>query len=85
MTPKIKGKIVLVGAHTKVAVNVKPPALRRDDEQLRQQLDPERGARRRPRRPRRGAGRGGRGDQPARAAGSDAPDAAGRQHRGQRA
>ncbi len=40
MTPKIKGKIVLVGAHTKVAVNVEPPALRRNDDDLRRQMDP---------------------------------------------
>src|ERR671912_2488148 len=40
MTPKIKGKIVLVGRHTKVDVNLEPPALRRDDEQLRRQFDP---------------------------------------------
>lgn len=40
MTPRVEGKIAFVGAHTKVAVNINPPALRRDDEQLRQQLDP---------------------------------------------
>ena len=53
ITPKIKGKIVLVGAHTRVAVNVNPPALRRDDEQLRRQLDPNASPAE--------AGRGGRG------------------------
>ncbi|MBA3638928.1 MAG: M20/M25/M40 family metallo-hydrolase [Acidobacteriota bacterium] len=52
MTPKVKGKIVFVGPHTKVAVNINPPALRRDDEQLRQQLDPNAAP---------GDGRGGRG------------------------
>src|SRR5690606_19536453 len=40
MTPKVTGKIALVGAHTRVPVNVTPPPLRRDDEQLRRQLDP---------------------------------------------
>jgi len=52
MTPKVKGKIAFVGAHTKVAVNINPPALRRDDDQLRQQLDPNAAP---------GDGRGGRG------------------------
>ena len=52
MTPKIKGKIAFVGPHTKVPVNINPPALRRDDEQLRQQLDPNAAP---------GDGRGGRG------------------------
>ncbi len=52
ITPKIKGKIVFVGAHTHVAVNENPPPLRRDDEQLRRQLDPNAAA---------DAGRGGRG------------------------
>ena len=52
MTPRVKGKIAFVGAHTKVAVNINPPALRRDDEQLRQQLDPNAAP---------GDGRGGRG------------------------
>ena len=52
MTPKVKGKIAFVGAHTKVPVNINPPALRRDDEQLRQQLDPNAAP---------GDGRGGRG------------------------
>ena len=41
MTPKIKGKIVLVGAHTTVPVDRSTsPPLRRDDEELRRQLDP---------------------------------------------
>jgi carboxypeptidase Q len=52
MTPKVKGKIAFVGPHTKVPVNINPPALRRDDEQLRQQLDPNAAP---------GDGRGGRG------------------------
>ena len=52
MTPKVKGKIAFVGPHTPVAVNLNPPALRRDDEQLRQQLDPNAAP---------GDGRGGRG------------------------
>jgi carboxypeptidase Q len=39
VTPTIKGKIVLVGAHTHVDIN-EPPSLRRDDEVLRRQLDP---------------------------------------------
>jgi carboxypeptidase Q len=40
VTPKIKGKIVLVGAHTTVAVNLTPPPLRQNDEDLRKRLDP---------------------------------------------
>ena len=65
MTPKVKGKIAFVGAHTKVPVNINPPALRRDDEQLRQQLDPNAAP---------GDGRGGRG----RGAGAGAGAGAGR-------
>ncbi|MBA2304104.1 MAG: M20/M25/M40 family metallo-hydrolase [Acidobacteria bacterium] len=53
VTPKIKGNIVLVGAHTAVRVNVTPPALRRDDDDLRRQMDPDA--------PPPEAGRGGRG------------------------
>ena len=53
MTPKIKGKIVLVGRHTAVPVNLQPPALRRDDEQLRRQFDPNAAPQ---------EGRGGRGN-----------------------
>ena len=64
-TPKIKGKIVLVGAPTIVAVNLTPPALRRNDDDLKRQMDPNappsegRGGRG-------GAGRGagGRGGEP---------------------
>ena len=42
VTPKITGKIVLVGRHTTVPVTLEPPALRRPDEQARQQYDPDR-------------------------------------------
>ncbi len=49
--PKIKGKIVLVGRHTHVAVNLEPPPLRRPDDQVRRQYDPASPA----------GGRGGRG------------------------
>jgi carboxypeptidase Q len=52
---KIKGKIVLVGRHTVVPVNLTPPALRQDDEALRRRLDPN--AEPQP------DGRGGRGNQ----------------------
>ena len=52
MTPKVKGKIAFVGTHARVAVNINPPPLRRDDEQLKQQLDPNAAP---------GDGRGGRG------------------------
>jgi hypothetical protein len=37
---RIKGRIVLVGRHASVAVAFNPPALRRDDEQVRTQYDP---------------------------------------------
>jgi carboxypeptidase Q len=55
---KVKGKIVLVGKHTPVPVNITPPAKRRTDEEVRAQYDPDNppGGR---------GGRGGRGDQPA--------------------
>ncbi|MGH9315006.1 MAG: hypothetical protein ACRD1S_17615, partial [Vicinamibacterales bacterium] len=36
----VKGRIVLVGRHTAVAVTFAPPALRRDDDQVRTQYDP---------------------------------------------
>jgi carboxypeptidase Q len=52
MTPKITGKIVLVGAHTAVPVSFNPPSLRQDDEALRRRLDPNAPA---------PEGRGGRG------------------------
>ena len=65
MTPKIKSKIVLVGPHTRVPVTIEKSPLRRDDEQLRRQLDPNTP----PQEGRGGrggnAGRGGRGNQPA--------------------
>lgn len=57
VTPKIQGKIVLVGAPTRVAVNENPPPMRRDDEALRRQLDPNAP----PGQGRGGRGRGGRG------------------------
>ena len=57
MTPTVTGKIVLVGAHTRVQVNENPPPLRRDDEALRRQLDPNAP----PGEGRGGRGRGGRG------------------------
>jgi carboxypeptidase Q len=37
---RVAGKVVLVGAHTAVRVSFNPPPLRRDEEQLRQQVDP---------------------------------------------
>ena len=61
MTPKIKGKIVLVGRHTVVPVTITKSPLRRDDEQLRKQLDPNAP----PQEGRGGRGGGGRGNQPA--------------------
>ena len=54
---KVRGKIVLVGKHTLVPVNITPPAKRRTDEEVRAQYDPDN--------PNAGRGRGGRGDQPA--------------------
>ncbi|HVL67049.1 MAG TPA: M20/M25/M40 family metallo-hydrolase [Vicinamibacterales bacterium] len=54
VTPRIRGKIVLVGAHRTVPVNLNPAPLRRDDEALRRQLDPNAP-------PDEGRGRGGRG------------------------
>jgi len=57
---KVKGRIVLVGRHTLVPVNMAPPAKRRADEEVRAQYDPNN--------PNAGqfgrGGRGGRGDQP---------------------
>ena len=57
----VKGRIVLVGKHTLVPVNMDPPAKRRPDDQVREQYDPNN--------PNAGQGRGGRGggrgDQPA--------------------
>ena len=40
MTPKIKGKIVLVGAPTAPSVILNKPALRRNDDELKRQYDP---------------------------------------------
>src|SRR3954462_10875844 len=55
---KVKDRIVLVGKHTLVPVNITPPAKRRTDEEVRAKYDPDNpnGGR---------GGRGGRGDQPA--------------------
>ena len=53
VTPKIKGKIVLVGAPTVVQVNLNPPSLRRNDDDVKRQVDPNAPA---------GDGRGGRGN-----------------------
>jgi carboxypeptidase Q len=54
----VKGRIVLVGRHTAVPVNMTPPAKRRSDDQVRELFDPNN--------PNAGQfGRGGRGDQPA--------------------
>ncbi len=39
--PKLKDRIVLVGAHARVAVNFAPAALRRDEDQVRRQYDPD--------------------------------------------
>ena len=52
----VKNRIVLVGKHTIVPVNINPPAKRRTDEEVRAQYDPNN--------PNGGRGRGGRGDQP---------------------
>jgi len=56
---KVKGRIVLVGKHTIVPVEINPPAKRRPDDQVRAQYDPGN--------PNAGqfgrGGRGGRGDQ----------------------
>ena len=54
---KVKGRIVLVGKHTLVPVNINPPAKRRTDDEVRAQYDPDNPERRpRPRRTRRSAG-----------------------------
>ena len=53
---KVKGKIVLVGKHTIVPVNITPPAKRRTDEDVRAQYDPDN--------PNGGRGRGRGNDQP---------------------
>jgi acetylornithine deacetylase/succinyl-diaminopimelate desuccinylase-like protein len=51
---KVKGGIVLVGAHIQVAFQETPPAKRRDDEQMKAQFNPD------PNAAPGGAGRGGR-------------------------
>jgi len=38
---RVKGRIVLVGRHTLVPVNLNPPPKRRPDDQVRQQYDPD--------------------------------------------
>jgi hypothetical protein len=53
-TPKIKDRIVLVGRHTTVPVNLEPGPLRRPDDTVREQYDPNR-----PPGQGRGRGRGG--------------------------
>lgn len=60
MTPKVTGRIALVGTHARVPVNLTPPPLRRNDDDLRRQLDPNA-------QPAEGRGRGrgaGRGNEP---------------------
>ena len=52
--PKVKGKIVLVGRHATVAVTLNKPPLRRNDDELKKQYDPDAPP---------SAGRGGRGGQ----------------------
>jgi len=52
-TPKVKGRIVLVGQHTSVPVSITKSPLRRDYDDLRRQYDPNA--------PAQPAGRGGRG------------------------
>ena len=63
VTPNIQGKVVLVGEHRRVSVNENPPPLRRDDEALRRQLDPN-APPGEGRRGRGGRGGGGRGNEP---------------------
>jgi hypothetical protein len=65
VTPKIKGKIVLVGAPTVVAVNLTPPSLRRNDDDLKRQLDPNAPP---------SEGRGGRGGRGGGGRGGEPPD-----------
>jgi hypothetical protein len=59
-TPTLKGKIVLVGRPTVVPVTIEKPPLRRNDDDLRKQLDPNAP----PPEGRGGRGRGGRGGEP---------------------
>ena len=66
MTARIKGKIVLVGPHTAVRIPETFPALRRNDDDLRRQLDPNApAAEGRGGRGNAGRGNAGRGGQPA--------------------
>ena len=66
MTKKIKGKIVLVGAPTRVNVILEKPPLRRNDEDLKRQYNPDPNAPAQEGRGGRGGpGRGGRGNEPA--------------------
>jgi carboxypeptidase Q len=58
-TPKIKDRIVLVGRHTTVPVNLEPGPLRRPDDTVREQYDPNR-----PPGQGRGRGRGGNQEPP---------------------
>src|SRR5688572_7950188 len=53
--PKVKGRLVLVGRHATVGVNLNKPALRRNDDELKKQYDPDA-----PPQAGRGGGRGGR-------------------------
>ncbi|HEU4480228.1 MAG TPA: M20/M25/M40 family metallo-hydrolase [Pyrinomonadaceae bacterium] len=39
--PKVRGRIVLVGKHQSVPVNLTPPAKRADDKQMQQRFDPD--------------------------------------------
>jgi carboxypeptidase Q len=64
-TATIKGKIVLVGRPTVVLVNLNPPALRRNDEDLKRQFDPDAAP---------GDGRGGRGGPGGPGRGGPAPE-----------
>ena len=59
-TPTLKGKIVLVGRHSLVAVTIDKAPLRRNDDDLRRLLDPNAP----PPEGRGGRGRGGRGGEP---------------------
>src|SRR5687767_1849958 len=60
-TPRIKGKIVMVGPPSPPGVLLEPPALRRNDDDLKRQFNPDPNAP-----PQEGRGRGrGRGNEPA--------------------
>jgi hypothetical protein len=64
VTPRIQGKIVLVGPHTRVEFREEMPPLRRNDDDLRRQLDPNAPPSERGRGGRGGRGAGGRGGEP---------------------